>query len=210
MTTVNKRDRLIESAALLFHHNGLNATSLADIAKHADIPIGNVYYYFKTKEELALAAVAKRKEQFSAGYALLEEHIDDPRLRLIEAVYYFEKVRDEYTKYGCPVGKIILDADVEKDPVVQMAAQVFAEFVAWGERQFRQLGHSADARRYATSIMSGVQGAAVMAKATRNPEVITNEIQRLVSWIETLPNRKIQLGKVAMKAAAGADADAAA
>lgn len=199
MTNINKRDRLIESAALLFHHNGLNATSLADIAKHADIPIGNVYYYFKTKEELALAAVAKRKEQFSAGYALLEEHIDDPRLRLIEAVYYFEKVRDEYTKYGCPVGKIIVDADVEKDLVVQMAAQVFAEFVAWAERQFRQLGHGTDARRYATSIMTGIQGAAIMAKATRNADVISNEIQRLVTWIETLPNRKIQLGKVAMK-----------
>ena len=199
MTNINKRDRLIESAALLFHHNGLNATSLADIAKHADITIGNVYYYFKTKEELALAAVAKRKEQFSAAYALLEEHIDDPRLRLIEAVCYFEKVRDEYTKYGCPVGKIIVDADVEKDHVVQMAAQVFAEFVAWAERQFRQLGHSSDARRYATSIMTGIQGSAIMAKAMRNPEVISNEIQRLVNWIETLPNRKIQLGKVAMK-----------
>ena len=199
MSNLNKRDRLIESAALLFHHVGLSATSLADIAKHADIPIGNVYYYFKTKEELALAAVAKRKEQFSAAYALLEERIDDPRQRLIESVYYFEKVRDEYAKYGCPIGKIIVDADVEKDPVVQMAAQVFVEFVAWGERQFRQLGHAADARRYATSVMSGIQGAAIMAKATRDPDVISNEILRLVGWIETLPNRKIQLGKVAVK-----------
>src|SRR5688500_1997937 len=113
MTNQSKRDRLIDSAAMLFHHNGLNATSLADIAKHADIPIGNVYYYFKTKEELALAAVSKRKEQFSAAYALLEEHVDDPRQRLIEAVYYFEKVRDEYTRFGCPIGKIIVDADIE-------------------------------------------------------------------------------------------------
>src|ERR1700743_252124 len=95
----NKRDRLIDSAALLFHHNGLNATSLADIAKDADIPIGNVYYYFKTKEELALAAVNKRKEQFQAAYALLDEGFDDPRQRLIESLAYFEKSRDEYTQY---------------------------------------------------------------------------------------------------------------
>ena len=38
-----------------------------------------------------------------------------------------------------------------------------------------------------------------MAKATRDPDVISNEILRLVGWIETLPNRKIQLGKVAVK-----------
>src|SRR5258706_9048329 len=154
MTNINKRDRLIDSAALLFHHNGLTATSLADIAKHADIPIGNVYYYFKTKEELALAAVSRRKEQFSAAYALLEEHIADPRQRLIEAINYFEKVRDEYTRFGCPIGKIISDADAEKDTVAQTASQVLTDFVYWADRQFRQLGHTNEARKYATSLMA--------------------------------------------------------
>lgn len=199
MINISKRDRLIDSAAMLFHHNGLTSTSLADIAKHADIPIGNVYYYFKTKEELALAAVSKRKEQFSAAYALLEEHIPDPRQRLIEAMYYFEKVRDEYTRFGCPIGKIISDADSEKDNVVQTAAQVLEDFVLWAERQFRQLGHGTDARRYGASLMAGIQGATIMAKAMRQPQIISDEIARLVQWIETLPNRKIQLGKVAAK-----------
>lgn len=206
MSNQNKRDRLIDSAATLFHQNGITATSLADIAKHAEIPIGNVYYYFKTKEELALAAVSRRKEQFSAAYALLEEHIPDPRQRLIEAVSYFEKVRDEYTRYGCPVGKIIEDTDTEKDLVAQTASQVLGDFVVWAERQFRSLGHGTDARRYATSLMSGIQGAAVMAKAFRNPQVISDEITRLISWIETLPNRKIQLGKVGVKAPETANA----
>jgi TetR/AcrR family transcriptional repressor of nem operon len=199
MSSPNKRDRLIDSAAMLFHHNGLSATSLADIAKHADIPIGNVYYYFKTKEELALAAVSKRKEQFTAAYALLEEHIDDPRQRLVEAVGYFDKVRDEYTRYGCPIGKIIGDADTEKDNVVQTAAQVLIDFVDWAERQFRSLGQGDDSRRFATTVMAGVQGAAVMAKATRNAGALSDEVARLVGWIESLPNRRIQLGKVAPK-----------
>jgi AcrR family transcriptional regulator len=200
MSNQNKRDRLIDSAATLFHYNGLNATSLADIAKHADIPIGNVYYYFKTKEELALAAVSKRREQFSAAYALLEENIADPRMRLIEALNYFEKVREEYTRFGCPVGKIINDANVEKDLVVQTASQVLTEFVDWAERQFRQLGHDNEARRYATSLMAGIQGATIMAKAFRNPQAISDEIARLATWVENLPNRRIQLGKVGIKA----------
>ena len=207
MTTQNKRDRLVESAAILFHTNGLTATSLADIAKHADIPIGNVYYYFKTKEELAVAAVSKRREQFSAAYALLEENIADPRQRLVEALRYFDNVRDEYARFGCPIGKMIMDADVEKDQVVQTAAQVLIEFADWAQRQFRNLGHAEDANRYAISMVSGIQGAAVMAKATRNPGVISDEIARLVQWIEVLPNRKIQLGKVAAPQTAAASSD---
>jgi TetR/AcrR family transcriptional regulator, transcriptional repressor for nem operon len=204
MTTLNKRDRLVESAATLFHHNGMTATSLADIAKHADIPIGNVYYYFKTKEELALAAINKRKEQFSAAYTLLDDNIPDPRQRLIEAVNYFEKVREEYTKYGCPIGKIIVDADTEKDAVAQTAAQVLKDFVEWAERQFRTLGHADEARVYAITLMSGIQGASVLAKALRDEKVITTEMQRLNAWLESLPNKRIQLGKVGMRIAGDA------
>jgi len=206
MTTQNKRDRLVDSAATLFHQNGLSSTSLADIAKHADIPIGNVYYYFKAKEELALAAINKRKEQFSFAFALLDESVLDPRQRLVEALRYFEKVRDEYTKYGCPVGKIIDDVDAQKDPIAKVAAQVFTDFVDWAERQFKSLGQGDDSRRYAISLMSGVQGATIMAKAFHNPQIISDEIARLGAWLESLPNRRISLGKVGMKADASSAA----
>ncbi|MDE3038778.1 MAG: TetR/AcrR family transcriptional regulator [Pseudomonadota bacterium] len=199
MMNHNKRDRLIDSAAVLFHRNGLSSTSLADIAKHADIPIGNVYYYFKTKDELALAAISKRKEQFSNAYALLDEGVADPRQRLIESIGYYDKVRDEYTSYGCPIGKIITDVDVAKDPVGQTAAQVLTEYVGWAERQFSALGHDADGRKYAASLMAGVQGAIVMAKALRDPQVISDEVKRLTVWLENVPNRKIHIGKVAPK-----------
>lgn len=202
----NKRDRLIDSAAVLFHRNGLSSTSLADIAKHADIPIGNVYYYFKTKDELALAAICKRKEQFSNAYALLDEGVADPRQRLIESITYYDKVRDEYTSYGCPIGKIITDVDVVKDPVAQTAAEVLTEYVSWAERQFRALGHDAEARVYAVSLMAGVQGAVVMAKALKNSQVISDEVKRLTTWLESVPNRKIHIGKVAAKAATAQNA----
>jgi AcrR family transcriptional regulator len=48
----DKRTRLIETAMKLAYRNGFRETSLADIAQAAHVPVGNVYYYFKTKEEL--------------------------------------------------------------------------------------------------------------------------------------------------------------
>lgn len=197
----NKRERLINSAAELLHRQGLNATSLADIAKDADVPIGNVYYYFKTKEELALAALAKRKDQFTAVYAALNDAFDDPRQRLIEALGYFNKVREEYAKFGCPIGRVIEDARIEKDMVAKNAAQIFNDFVEWAEKQFQSLGHNENARMFATSLMSGIQGATIMAKAFSNPQIITDEIIRLTDWVMSLPNRKIHIGKVSVKAA---------
>ncbi len=200
MSNQNKRERLIDSAAELFHRRGLSTTSLADIAKHADIPIGNVYYYFKTKEELAIAAVEKRRQQFRAAYNVLDDAFPDPRQRLIEALGYFDKVRDDYTKYGCPIGRIIEDADMEKDSVARAAAEVFDDFVVWARRQFEALGHGGQmARIYATSLMAGIQGGSVMAKAFSDPQTMSDEIARLTGWLESIPNRKISLGKASMK-----------
>ena len=45
-----KRDRLIEAAKEKFYQQGVARTTLADIAQQAQVPLGNVYYHFRTKE----------------------------------------------------------------------------------------------------------------------------------------------------------------
>ena len=58
----DKRTRLIESATKLAYGRGFREMRLADSAEAARVPVGNVYYYFKTKEELAEAVVERRLE----------------------------------------------------------------------------------------------------------------------------------------------------
>ena len=52
-TQFDKRSRLVGAAVGLAYQNGFGATSLADIAREAKVPLGNVYYYFKTRTRLA-------------------------------------------------------------------------------------------------------------------------------------------------------------
>ncbi|MBO0730160.1 MAG: helix-turn-helix transcriptional regulator, partial [Acidimicrobiaceae bacterium] len=47
-----KRERLVAAARDVCHRQGVEKTTLADIAEAADVPVGNVYYYFKTKDDL--------------------------------------------------------------------------------------------------------------------------------------------------------------
>src|SRR5258708_36868625 len=51
-THIYKRSRLVNAAVSLAYQNGFGDTSLADIARDAELPLGNVYYYFKTKDEI--------------------------------------------------------------------------------------------------------------------------------------------------------------
>ena len=45
------------------YQNGFGATSLTDIAREAEVPLGNLYYYFKTKDEIGEAIVQLRLAQ---------------------------------------------------------------------------------------------------------------------------------------------------
>src|ERR1700730_7456543 len=65
-THIDKRSRLVSAAVGLAYQNGFEATSLADIAREAKVPLGNVYYYFKTKDEIGEAIVEMRLAQLSA------------------------------------------------------------------------------------------------------------------------------------------------
>ena len=47
----DKRERLVQAADKLIYEQTFHTTTLANIAKLAEVPLGNVYYYFKTKED---------------------------------------------------------------------------------------------------------------------------------------------------------------
>ena len=53
----DKRDRLIQTAVTLVYQQGFHQTTLADIAQQAQVPLGTVYYFFKTKEAIGHALV---------------------------------------------------------------------------------------------------------------------------------------------------------
>ena len=65
-THIDKRSQLVSAAVGLAYQNGFGATSLADIAHEAEVPLGNVYYYFKTKDEIGEAIVELRLAELSA------------------------------------------------------------------------------------------------------------------------------------------------
>jgi AcrR family transcriptional regulator len=183
----DKRSRLVCSAMKLFHERGYDGTSIADIAQDAQVQSGNVYYYFKSKDEIAAAAV----QQLAARLRALQEvwtQEPDPRKRLQQWVQHVLDNAAIMVRFGCPasgLGSALRKAKGSRQ-LLDQSASVLLEGEQWLQAQFRALNCKQEARELAMHVMSGVQGAVLLAHVMNDPEYISNEVRRLQRWLRTL------------------------
>src|SRR3990170_4769250 len=106
MAQPGKRERLVAAARELVYRRGVASTTLADIAEAADVPVGNVYYYFKTKDDIVGAVVQTQAQQIEAVLAELERRHRSPRARLKALVRFLAEHAESTSRYGCPHGTL--------------------------------------------------------------------------------------------------------
>src|SRR5919204_3588081 len=104
-----KRKRLVAAAAELMYRQGVARTTLADIAQAADVPVGNVYYYFKTKDDIIGAVVQTHADRIESVLAELEARHRSPKARLKGLVRFLAEQADATAQYGCPHGSLSLE-----------------------------------------------------------------------------------------------------
>jgi TetR/AcrR family transcriptional regulator, transcriptional repressor for nem operon len=180
----DKRERLIGSARALIHEQGVHRTTLADIAQRADVPLGNVYYYFKSKDDLIGAVLEGYKEEAAVLTKQFERH-RSPQTRLKALIHNWSDMRETIARHGCPMGTLCAELDKDEDSRDSDAAAVMRIIIDWAEAQFRELGRS-DARDLAITLFAGIQGAALLANTFRDPAILTRQGHNLERWIDSL------------------------
>lgn len=190
MAESGKRESLLRAADTLFHRKGFEHTSIADVAASAEVPLGNVYYYFKTRDELAKAVTEQRLASVRARRAEWDA-LASPRDRLLAYVKSFENRIEEFTAHGCPAGSLCLEANKLGGSVAGDAGSIFRESLEWMRIQFRAMGlPDRQARAHAAHILSGRQGSVLLANTFKDPEYIRLEIARLKKWLGDMPDGK--------------------
>jgi AcrR family transcriptional regulator len=174
------------ASAQVLHRQGVERTTIADIAQAADVPVGNVYYYFKTKDELVQAALAEH----AGGLAEFTGELDklpDPLDRLKAMVGAWVGQRETAARYGCPTGSLAVELDKRDEGGLDLeAGRVIRLLLEWVERQFSEL-KMPDPDGLAITFVGAYQGMSLLANALRDPEIMTREGNRLVRWLDDLP-----------------------
>jgi len=174
----DKRERLVSAAAKLFWYNGFHGASIKDIAQEADVPLGNVYYYFPDKAKLALA-VAKI---FTADTDQMLEEISsvgpEPRKRLVQLFDRLATSDGSRVLHGCPIALACRDFKESAPDAALEAADAFSKLIIWIAKQRQTMGERpsialADARQAivewqgAIVLAHGLQDSVLLAEAHR-------------------------------------------
>jgi TetR/AcrR family transcriptional regulator, transcriptional repressor for nem operon len=179
-----KRERLIDAACEVIYAQGVEHSSLADIAAAAEVPLGNVYYYFRTKEDLVQAVIEAQLARARTVLAAIEATSDDPRARLRALFRTLAQQTDLIARYGCPFGSLCLELDKRAEGP-GTAASLIRVPIDWAERQFRAMGR-ADARDLAIEVIARYQGTALLTSTLRDPALMTREAARVADWLDAL------------------------
>ena len=182
---IDKRTRLIEAANTLVRRQGFNQTTLADIATESKVPLGNVYYYFKTKDDLGHALIEHRTE--CARNQLSEwDELPEPRQRILAAIKAVADSREMVAQSGCPTGSLCQELQKVGGPLADNAAETFVVLLEWLEAQFRLLGMKKESSDHALHLVSALQGASLLTNAFNDPTLMLRETARLTKWVNSL------------------------
>src|ERR1700730_17572014 len=166
-----KRERLVSAARELLYQQGVENTTLADIAHAADVPLGNVYYYFKTKDEIVSAVIEAHVHDIEEAMASLDRRHRTPNGPLNALTRELTDQRDLIAQDGCPHGTLCSELEKRTSGADHATVRLLAIPIEWTERQFRAMGRQ-DAHDLAVEFMAAYQGAAVLTHALRQPALM--------------------------------------
>ncbi|WP_326789522.1 TetR/AcrR family transcriptional regulator [Streptomyces sp. NBC_00151] len=182
------RERIVAGAADMISRRGLSATSIREMAKHAEAPLGSTYHYFpEGKQQLAAEAVRftgewvarrLRKELEPGPAAGLRAFLDLWRRIVVESDFHA----------GCPVLAVAIEEPPtdEVPPALVAAAEVFEQWESLLAASLREHGAGAEqAAQLATLIVAAVEGTVAMCRAKRSTQPLDQAAEQLQALIAT-------------------------
>jgi len=183
MTTTDTRQKILNTAATLFHSQNYCDVGVAAICKAAGVSKGSFFHFFPNKQELGVAVLELFRENinttlvakvFSSQYPPLERI-----QRFVDELYCFQKAQADQNGHlpGCPFGNIVME-QATQDEVLRAKADgcirsitnhlqtAVADAVQSGDLP------PVDETATADAMFSYLEGIQLMAKSRNDAEVI--------------------------------------
>ncbi|AGC62623.1 transcriptional regulatory protein [Mycobacterium liflandii 128FXT] len=182
------RQRMVAGAVEMISRRGLNATSVRELAKHTQAPLGSTYHYFPGgKYDLATEAV-RWADDLTVG-VLARELAAGPQAGLSAFLAMWRKiVIDSNFHAGCPVLAVSVEDLPEEHHAPRSAATTaFQRWTSMLADSLRDAGAAEqDAQQVATLIVASVEGTVAMCRAQQSIaplDLVTAQLGRAIDAV---------------------------
>ena len=172
--TSDARRKILDAAGSLIERRGYAALGVAEICTAAGVPKGSFYYFFESKEALALAVI---DEHWDVQRQAWERILGDGAAPLAQLRSLFEATEAEQhagqascgTVSGCLFGNLTLELSNHTEPIRARLQEIFdaqADMVESVIARARERGEVsvADSRQAARSVVAQLEGQVMFAK----------------------------------------------
>ncbi|MEW2513930.1 TetR/AcrR family transcriptional regulator [Streptomyces sp. NPDC046870] len=172
--TSDARKKILDAAQSLIELRGYSALGVAEICKAAGVPKGSFYYFFESKEALALAVLDEHWETQRGDWTRVLQGDGEPLSRLRRL---FEETEAGLlagqqscgTVSGCMFGNLTLELSNQTEPIRERLQHIFDAQVEMVEKVVTEaqergevtVGDAGDAAR---SIVAQLEGQVMFAK----------------------------------------------
>ncbi len=182
----DKRTRLIEAADELFHQQGVSITTLANIAALAEVPLGNVYYYFKSKESIILTVIEQRRKAIQQLFSAWNTSFSTPKARLKAFIEEQSlNLHAETMAYGDALGSLCQELGKQGGEISLAAAALMKEVLNFCETQFKAINPEL-AEVWALHLVSSLQGINLLTLTFKEASWLEKQNNTLMNWLESL------------------------
>lgn len=180
------RTGIVEAARNLFYRKGYHHTSFTDIVEEAGVVRGNVYHYFKTKDDLLGAVIEQHLAEYKALLETWEQEKTTPLKRLKRFARMLIARSDDLSQFGCPIGT--LSTELGKNPTSEPnpARALLDLFKDWLTRQFILMGFGGDAEKLALHLLGRAQGISILTHVYRDTDWLADEVKQMEVWLTSL------------------------
>jgi TetR/AcrR family transcriptional repressor of nem operon len=196
--------KLLDATLDVVRQRGYAATRVEDICAAAGVTKGSFFHHFDSKDDLALAAADRWRNNANTLFADADFNaFEDPLDRLLGYIDFRKAVlRGELAEYTCFAGTVIQEAYATHPQLRDACAQSMSENVAFltpivsaAMRKYK-IKSSWTAISLAQHTQAVLQGAFILAKAEGQADIAVESVAHLRRYIELLfaPNINSQVG----------------
>lgn len=169
--TTNARERILQTAKVLFSTQGIRATGIDSIVRSANINKMSLYKHFSSKEALIVTYLQTSDVEFWSWFVeQIEREAQTPKDRLLAIFDVHAEWLTSPDFQGCPLIKASVEFPDHSHVVHQVSAAFYRKFRRYMTDQAGQAG-SRFPERLAGQLCALFQGAIVSEQLQRNSGV---------------------------------------